>query len=551
MYQALLRCLRLRVVTVPAKHFKEGVFLATGGAVWFETERPADGQGLIEGSTPECRGPRELLHYQRAQDLLLGEAARSPEGDDCFSLIKNDRDAQDNVYGAQENYEATLASGARLWIWRLSLVLLTPVVFLTWLGLLLIVAGILVYLSLAAVTYWLVHRWTRRPRQLALALFGRDFVEGLATGQPVAAWMETILFWITRLVQLPLALCVWGLTAVVAFHPTRARLTPFLVSRCLIGGAGMLDRAGAFHLADKGPAINCLVGLGNALRDRPIFTMGHLFKAICAEPWLAPSNYGDLFRTRQRLQIGLGDSNMAETAEFLRIGTTALLLDVIEANQLPNRVRLKDPIQALHTITGDPTLTATVELVDGRHWTGLQLQRYYLDVCRDFVQRNSDPTSEGHEVVARWEEALRGLEHMQAAGGQVPTPLIGLLDWVTKKYLLDKAASSDWTARKKIDIRYHELSGDGYFMLLKSSGLVHTLVDPAQVEQAMRVPPRGTPATMRGHYIREFSGGTEPIRANWNQITLGRGRHARVIHLRRFRQDRTTYPVQCDPAQTE
>ena len=55
-----------RIPAVRAKHFKEGMFLANGGALWFEAERPAAGGGLIEGATPECRGPAEVLAYQRA-----------------------------------------------------------------------------------------------------------------------------------------------------------------------------------------------------------------------------------------------------------------------------------------------------------------------------------------------------------------------------------------------------------------------------------------------------------------------------------------------------
>ena len=77
---------------------KEGVFHAAGGAVWFETERPAVGGGLIEGSTPECRSPRQLVAWQRAQDELLAEAADEAFGG-SVRLIKNDRDAAGNVYG--------------------------------------------------------------------------------------------------------------------------------------------------------------------------------------------------------------------------------------------------------------------------------------------------------------------------------------------------------------------------------------------------------------------------------------------------------------------
>ncbi|MDP7305910.1 MAG: proteasome accessory factor PafA2 family protein [Pirellulaceae bacterium] len=103
LYEALIGSLCRRVLAVPAKHFKEGVFTANGGAVWFEAERPAAGGGLVEGATPECRGPREALTYQRAQDRLLAESAKSAVTNGQMVLIKNDRDGHDNVYGAQEN----------------------------------------------------------------------------------------------------------------------------------------------------------------------------------------------------------------------------------------------------------------------------------------------------------------------------------------------------------------------------------------------------------------------------------------------------------------
>ena len=76
-YEKLVDALGRRIPSVAARHFKDGVFVANGGAVWFEAERPSAGGGLIEGATPECRGPREVLAYQRAQDRLLADAAKA------------------------------------------------------------------------------------------------------------------------------------------------------------------------------------------------------------------------------------------------------------------------------------------------------------------------------------------------------------------------------------------------------------------------------------------------------------------------------------------
>ena len=122
-YERIVAALAKKLPTVRAYHLKEGVFLATGGAVWFEAERLTGNGGLIEGSTPECRSPRELVAFQRAQDCLLEEAAQAASFEGELRLLKNDRDAQGNVYGAQENYEAVFASGIALAAWRVGLVL--------------------------------------------------------------------------------------------------------------------------------------------------------------------------------------------------------------------------------------------------------------------------------------------------------------------------------------------------------------------------------------------------------------------------------------------
>ena len=113
--------------------------------------------------------------------------------------------------------------------------------------------------------------------------------------------------------------------------------------------------------------------------------------------------------------------------------------------------------------------------------------------------------------------------------------LIGRLDWVTKQYLLEHAgAESSWEARKKIDLRYHELSGAGYYVQLADAGHVTRIVTPEELDRAVRTPPPGTPASARGRYIREFAEGALPLRVNWNSIVIGRGLKAKIVNLAQF-----------------
>ncbi len=536
LYQRLVQELRRLVPVVEARHMKEGVFHACGGAVWFETERPAAGGGLIEGATPECRSPRQLLACQRAQDQLLSEAVQRAYPHRHVALVKNDRDALGNIYGAQENYSASFASGWRLVLWRTLLVLLFPFVILTW-GLLWMVALVVIfYTIIATLVYLASERLIKRPGDLARVLFGCEFTEigrMAPTGPP---WLEALLSVVSRVVTGPLAGLLYLAVLACGFVRARRQLLPFLISRPIIAGSGMLDDAGRFHLADKAPAMNCLTGYGGLLADRPIFSFGHLFKTIYADSWLSPRDYFTLMSSQQRLQIALGDSNLCEVSEYLRVSTTLLVLDCIEAGQMPAAPGVRRPIQSLRAVCADPTLKAEVPLSGGKQATALQLQRFYLEACRRFLDRCPSAPEEARAVLELWEETLDAL-------ADDPQSLVGTLDWITKRWVLDKAGSdAPWQVRKKIDLKYHELSAQGYFERLRQAEAIKSVLSDDDIEHARRNPPSGTPATVRGRYIREFAGGSEPVSANWQAVYIGSGRGTKVIRLADFQKNPSPPP---------
>lgn len=529
LYESLVASLHRRVPTVPAKHFKEGVFTANGGAVWFEAERPAAGGGLIEGATPECRGPREAVTYQRAQDRLLAEAADERD----FQLLKNDRDACDNVYGAQENYEAKIASGVGLLLWRIGLVCLFPLALITWIGMAMQFVATLTYFMFAAIIY-LASKWvTGKQESLALLLFGRDLFEGRETCIHIPLWLESLTQIVTRILITPAAVALSALLRATAFRSARKRLVPFLITRPIFAGAGMVDADDEFQISDKAPEMNCVVGFVGLFGDRPIFPMGHFLKVMHADSFV-PREYLELFAQRQRLQIGMGDSNMCETAEYLRVSTTLLVLDAIEAGMFQMPPLVRQPIRVLHDVCRDETLTHEFILRDGQSVTALQVQRYYFAGCRAFLNQQTDVPAEAWEVLQLWNQTLDHLEQL-ALGQETPDALVGSIDWVTKRHLLDNAgANANWAERKKIDLRYHELSEDGYFAMLQTAGVAPRLLEEEDVERAMRLAPANSPATTRGHYIREFSHGDDPVRANWRTVVIGTGRSAKTIRLSKF-----------------
>jgi proteasome accessory factor A len=581
LFERLLVKIRGRVAAVRSALLLREWFLANGGMVRLEAHhaylvRPES--GLVEGATPECRGPRQLLRHQRAQDVLLSRAAAADDVNGQMTLLKHNCDSRGNFYGSHENYELVLARGVLLGLWRLGVALLTPVVLLlgiaiilafflalavgrlafaaaaawqglwrkdgekrsaalrmaglTWLRILLLPLVLSVVAGTEAPKTWpvLVAIWT--PVVLVLAgAIGLGLLLALAVGRPgsaagedrLAALEEAGLRGLLLLRSLPLTL-PWLLLQPLAFRRQRRQLLAFLISRPVLAGAGTVGPDGRFGLSPRAPAITAVNSVTSSY-FRPVFYFGHIFKQMVFLLAGDVGAYRQLFRQRQRLQITVGDANMAQTAEYLKIGTTLLVLDAIEAGALTEAPRLRRPLRALRTFCADPDLRARVRLKNGQSCTALAIQRFYLDACRRFVDQVAAPHPEADEVLRVWEETLDALEHD-------PDRLIGKLDWVTKRYLLDDLGpQASVAAKRKLDLRYHELSRDGYYLRLEAAGAAPTVVEPEEVLQAIEVPPEGTPATLRGQLIREFAQSPEQVHASWHSVSIKDGPRTRVVKL--------------------
>ena len=214
-----------------------------------------------------------------SRSLLSQCALASRHG---LSLIKNDRDASDNVYGAQENYEATLAEGWRLAAWRCGLVLLFPLAMLTWFSILACVLVTLAYFLFAGLFYFPVRLFAGRNDRLTLLLFGRDISEGRESCVHLPVWLETVLQATTRVVTAPLAISLFVMLRTLAFNKIHQRLLPFLISRSIFAGSGMVDHDGQFQISDKGPCDQLRVWLRWNNRRPTCFYLGSFFQgSLC------------------------------------------------------------------------------------------------------------------------------------------------------------------------------------------------------------------------------------------------------------------------------
>lgn len=517
-FDLILAALREQVPITKARgmvaQVRKRVFTANGGAIYYEHQPRHAQNGLVEGATPECRGPGSLLRYQRAQDRLLARAVqrvrRGLSEDAELSLRKNARDAVGNIYGPQESYEAPLASGLSLWLWRIGVVSLLPLVLVSILILWSMLLVLLVFIVMSAI--WAVgvaiggdeqaalRRWERRSQAVAEGIM--EVAAQVVLGPPFA------------LMSL--------LVRAFAWRPQRRALLGFLVSRCIVSGAGSLEPDGSFVLCEKISGLRRTIRWTAHADDRAIFEIGHLFKDLGEPMWLQTRRVKRLLRQRQRLQLSLSDSNRCDVAEYLKLGTTALILDLAEAGALSDAPRPSDPMGAARDLSGDPDLNALVAIRGGDPMTALQLQRWYHRKAAAWLDAQDVPALEAADVVYLWGEVLDALE-------QDPERLVGQLDWVTKRALLDRATDEPPAVRKRIDLGYHDL-GDDYHQWLADEGLVRRLVEDDDIDEAIEVPPHDSPAGLRGRLVRQ--GGD--VEVDWVRAKV-RGQVIRLDQARRRR----------------
>ncbi len=214
----------------------------------------------------------------------------------------------------------------------------------------------------------------------------------------------------------------------------------------------------------------------------------------------------------------MGDSNMSEVATYLKIGTTALVLDMIEDGFFDRDYSLQSPVQAIRDISHDPTLREAIKLKDGRTITALQMQLEYLEDATRYVDSISpDPATK--DVLARWTDVLTKLE-------SDPMQLSRELDWVIKKAWIDKFMDRDrlsWRDPKVslLDLQYHDIRPEkGVYYRLALNDEVDRITDDETIEQATHVPPQTTRARLRGGFIRQANLKGKDCRVDWVCLKL-------------------------------
>ena len=215
----------------------------------------------------------------------------------------------------------------------------------------------------------------------------------------------------------------------------------------------------------------------------------------------------------RRLHLLVGDSNMSEYVTALKVGTTALLLDLLEENIIPD-VKLLDPVAAIRVISRDMSFKWEVQLEDGRYTNAIEIQRQYLELAERHLRGKDE---EVDWVLDEWRFVIDGLDYD-------PMSLLDRIDWIAKKWLLEnfmEAEGLDWRDPliQSLDLEYHNLNPrKGLYFDLRDRGLTKRVVDEAYVNEAITTPPQNTRARARSAVMRALTDQKTRYVIDWDSI---------------------------------
>jgi len=297
-----------------------------------------------------------------------------------------------------------------------------------------------------------------------------------------------------------------------------AGILPFLVTRQIFAGAGKMGiegessqgDPGIYQISQRADFFSVVVSI-DTMNRRPLINTRD-------EPHVDASRY-------RRFHVILGDSNMSEWATAMKIGTTALVLDLIERGEAP-QLEIAQPVDANKSISRDQTYDWIIELKDGRKISAVDVQRIYLHAARKLWR---DPPDHEHAwILSEWENVLNDLE-------RDPMSTRDRVDWSAKKFLLDalqqdeKLSWSDpWL--QSIDLEYHNLDLDrGLYYELLRKGLMHRITTEDEIKVAIFNPPETTRAFFRGRAVARFNDEISSIQ--WDEIVFSNGAYSHRVAL--------------------
>ncbi|MEU1284655.1 Pup--protein ligase [Kitasatospora sp. NPDC005856] len=298
----------------------------------------------------------------------------------------------------------------------------------------------------------------------------------------------------------------------VARHGEFSRLAdvliPFLVTRQLICGAGKVlqtPRGAVFCVSQR--AEHIWEGVSSATtRSRPIINTRD-------EPHADAERY-------RRLHVIVGDSNMSETTTLLKVGTTDLVLRLIEAGVVMRDLTLENPIRAIREVSHDLTGTHQVRLANGREASALDIQEEYYTKALEFADRKGINTGTVARVLDLWGRTLEAVRSERLDG------VAQEIDWIMKYKLIERYREKHQMSMSnprvaQIDLAYHDIHRRrGLFYLLQGKGQAQRVTTDLKTFEAKSIPPQTTRARLRGDFIRRAQEQRRDFTVDWVHLKL-------------------------------
>ena len=282
-------------------------------------------------------------------------------------------------------------------------------------------------------------------------------------------------------------------------------LLPFFVTRPIFAGAGKVGvenehnaNKAIYQISQRADFFSVEASV-DTLHNRPLVNTRD-------EPHATPRLY-------RRLHVICGDANMSEYATALKIGTTSLVLQLLEDGLRPP-IRLTDAVRAAKQVSRDITRKQTLEQQGGPPMTALEIQRLYLQEAQNRLRGQDEDTD---WTLTAWAETLDALESDFLS-------LADRLDWVAKYKLLNEFRESEnmkWDDPhlQSFDLEYHNIDPEmGLYHGLEQEGMMRRLVTDARIQAAVSAPPSDTRAFIRGLFVERFGSAVRSI--GWNGIAF-------------------------------
>lgn len=308
------------------------------------------------------------------------------------------------------------------------------------------------------------------------------------------------------------------------------QIIPHLVSRVVFAGAGGLNPRSPgieFSLSPRAAHIEARISSGSTGRRGIYHTKD--------EPLAGPDYH--------RLHVLCGESLRSQLADYLRLGTTALVVRLCEAGRRPGSgVQLDDPLDAMRRFAADPTCSYRAPVSGSRAMTAVEIQRHYLSMVEASLGSDYMP-GWAEEVCARWGTVLDGLESdptwsnagldwplklalFRRAAGQRGFPWETMNKWNENYRTSTRKSSGLWGSFLKtradlceIDTRFGQLGPDGIFSALdRAVALDHRIVSDEEIAEACHVPPAAGRARLRGELVRDLSSQVGEFTCYWDGI---------------------------------